>query len=92
MTSTKTSMAPSSQESDFLDSFLSREIKFIDHEEFDSANFSHKQYPLEKEPVWTWAHAMLGDFDESDVKSIELELLTKDEEQAVFLHMKFFFI
>ena len=46
----------------------------------------------EKEPVWTWAHAMLGDFDESDVKSIELELLTKDEEQAVFLHMKFFFI
>ena len=35
---------------------------------------------------------MLGDFDESDVKSIELELLTKDEEQAVFLHMKFFFI
>jgi len=87
MSNTSTSMTPSPQESVFLDSFLEQKIKFIDHEDFDKPDFAHKRYPLKKQPVWTWASAMLGEFSQEDMEASELVLLTKDEERAMLLHM-----
>jgi len=87
MSKTNISMAASTQEAAFLDTFLDKEIKFIDSDEFDKADFPYKQYPLDKEPVWTWANAMLGEFTTEEVAASGLVLLTKDDEQKVFLHM-----
>jgi len=87
MSKTHTSMAAPSQEAAFLDTFLDKEIKFIDNDEFDKPDFPYKQYPLKKEPVWTWVNAMLGEFTTDEVVASELVLLTKEEEREVFLHM-----
>jgi len=69
-----------------------KEVTYIHDPLFDTPKANFSKYPLDAEPVWTWASALLGEFtEETEVAKFDLVLLDREQERNVFLHMNWHF-